>query len=122
MTDTVTSRADAPPPEAQIAQVLLGQLVPRLINLFAVLKLADHLSVGPKSADELASLTGTHAPTLARVLRTLASLGFVTHSEPERFALQPLSDIAPALVHPALGQTIAELLAGLAATERVVRV
>ena len=93
MSDTVTSRADAPPPEAQIAQILLGQLVPRLVHLFAVLKLADHLSVGPKRAEELAADTATHAPTLARVLRTLASLGFVTRDEHHRFALQPLGAV-----------------------------
>ena len=51
MSDTVTARVDAPPPEAQIAQILLGQLVPRLVYLFATLKLADHLSAGPKSAE-----------------------------------------------------------------------
>ena len=51
MSDTVTARADAPPPEAQIAQILLGQLVPRLVYLFATLKLADHLSAGPKTAE-----------------------------------------------------------------------
>jgi 2-amino-4-hydroxy-6-hydroxymethyldihydropteridine diphosphokinase len=39
-----------------------------------------------------------------------------------RFVLQPLADIAPALVHPTLGNSIAELLASLAATERVVRI
>jgi 2-amino-4-hydroxy-6-hydroxymethyldihydropteridine diphosphokinase len=39
-----------------------------------------------------------------------------------RFALQPLADIAPALVHPSLGKTIAELLASLVSTERVVRI
>ena len=93
MSDTVTARADAPPPEAQIAQILLGQLVPRLAYLFATLKLADHLSAGPKSAEELASVTGTHAPTLARVLRTLASLGFVTQDGQHRFALQPLGAV-----------------------------
>jgi 2-amino-4-hydroxy-6-hydroxymethyldihydropteridine diphosphokinase len=39
-----------------------------------------------------------------------------------RFALQPLADIAPTLVHPSLGKTIAELLASLVSTERVVRI
>ena len=93
MSDTVTARVDAPPPEAQIAQILLGQLVPRLVYLFATLKLADHLSAGPKSAEELASVTGTHAPTLGRVLRTLASLGFVTEDAQHRFVLQPLGAV-----------------------------
>jgi 2-amino-4-hydroxy-6-hydroxymethyldihydropteridine diphosphokinase len=37
-----------------------------------------------------------------------------------RFALQPLADIAPSLVHPSLGSSIAELLASLTTTERVV--
>ena len=39
-----------------------------------------------------------------------------------RFVLQPLADIAPSLVHPSLGRSIAELLASLATTERVVRI
>jgi 2-amino-4-hydroxy-6-hydroxymethyldihydropteridine diphosphokinase len=37
-----------------------------------------------------------------------------------RFALQPLADIAPSLVHPSLGKTIAQLLATLTTTEKVV--
>jgi 2-amino-4-hydroxy-6-hydroxymethyldihydropteridine diphosphokinase len=39
-----------------------------------------------------------------------------------RFVLQPLADIAPSLVHPSLGSSIAQLLASLATTERVVRI
>src|SRR5689334_5624039 len=81
---------DAPPPEAQIAGMLLSQVVPRLIHLMATLKLADHLASGSRSADELAPLTGTHAPTLHRVMRTLASLGLLMEDASHRFALQPL--------------------------------
>jgi len=39
-----------------------------------------------------------------------------------RFVLQPLADLAPDLVHPSLGRSIAELLAALTTTEKVVRV
>jgi 2-amino-4-hydroxy-6-hydroxymethyldihydropteridine diphosphokinase len=39
-----------------------------------------------------------------------------------RFVLQPLADIAPSLVHPLLGRSIAELLASLRTTEKVVRI
>jgi 2-amino-4-hydroxy-6-hydroxymethyldihydropteridine diphosphokinase len=39
-----------------------------------------------------------------------------------RFVLQPLADLAPSLVHPFLGRSIAELLVSLATTEKVVMV
>ena len=39
-----------------------------------------------------------------------------------RFVLQPLADIAATLVHPSLGRSIAELLASLTTTEKVVRI
>lgn len=39
-----------------------------------------------------------------------------------RFALQPLADIAPDLVHPTLGKRIIELLTELTSPERVVRI
>ena len=93
MPHAVAAPTVAPPPEAQIAEILLSQLVPRLVNLMAALKLADHLAEGPKTAEELAALTGTHAPTLSRILRTLASLGFVTEQAEGRFALQPLGAV-----------------------------
>jgi hypothetical protein len=84
---------DAAPPEMQVAQILLGQIVPRLCHVMATLKLADHLSAGPKSAEELATATGTHAPALVRVLRSLASVGFVTESGNHRFGLTPLGAV-----------------------------
>jgi 2-amino-4-hydroxy-6-hydroxymethyldihydropteridine diphosphokinase len=39
-----------------------------------------------------------------------------------RFVLQPLCDLAPGLVHPVLGQTVAELLKTLQSGESVVQV
>lgn len=39
-----------------------------------------------------------------------------------RFALQPLCDLAPDLVHPVLGKSIKELLAALTAPEKVVKI
>ena len=49
MSHSVAEPTVAPPPEAQIAEILLSQLVPRLVNLIATLKLADHLAEGPKN-------------------------------------------------------------------------
>jgi hypothetical protein len=93
MTPAAAARTDAPPPEAQIAEIMLSQLVPRLVWLAATLRLADHLAEGPKTAEQLASPTGTHPPALYRILRTLASVGFFSEDEQHRFVLQPLGAV-----------------------------
>ncbi len=53
---------------------------------------ADHLAKGPKSADELARPTGTHAPSLYRLMRTFANLGILTEDVTHCFALTPLGE------------------------------
>jgi len=45
------------------------------IHVAATLGIADLLEDGPRSVDELAQATGTHSPTLYRLLRALASVG-----------------------------------------------
>lgn len=81
------------PPEAQIAEMMLSQLVSRMVWLAAALKLADHLADGARTAAELAPVTGTHAPTLHRILRTMASLGLFTEDAGHRFTLRPLGAV-----------------------------
>ncbi|MGP4092201.1 methyltransferase family protein, partial [Streptomyces sp. KR55] len=73
------SPSDAQPTEpAEIAtavrQVLadsLGYLYPAALRVALRTDIADHLANGPKTADELATLTGVHAPFLHRILRFL---------------------------------------------------
>ncbi|HEV2465469.1 MAG TPA: methyltransferase [Acidobacteriaceae bacterium] len=83
----------APPPEAQVAEILVSQLAARLVHVAAVLKLPDYLSEGPRSAEELAPLTATYAPALYRVMRTLSSLGFFTEDAEHKFSLLPLGAV-----------------------------
>ena len=85
-------KADTLPPEAQIVEMVMAQFVSRLIHLAATLKLPDYLAGGPETAEQLAPLTGTHAPALYRVMRTLASLGLFTEDHAHRFALRPLGE------------------------------
>ena len=90
MSEAAAAETGAPPPEAHIAEILLSQLAPRLIHLAAALKLPDCLVEGPRTAEEIAQITATHAPALYRVMRTLASLRFFAEDAEHRFALRPL--------------------------------
>src|SRR5690242_10066058 len=48
------------------------------------------LPAGPAGVEVLAGQSGAHAPSLARLLRTLASAGVFTEPEPGVFGLTPL--------------------------------
>lgn len=63
-----------------------------MLHAIAKLKIADHLADGPKTADELAALTGVHAPSLYRLMRALAGEGLFHESDEGRFTLRPLGD------------------------------
>ncbi len=64
----------------------------QIVYVAAKLNLADHLAKGPRGAEELAGPTGTHAPSLYRLMRTLANLGILTEDAAQRFALTPLGE------------------------------
>jgi|RhiMethySRZTD1v2_1073278.scaffolds.fasta_scaffold15152_7 hypothetical protein len=100
--------SDAMPPHAQLIQMGTGSWVSAIVYAAAKLGLADHLAAGPKSAAELAGATATHAPSLHRLMRTLASLGILTERDAQRFALTPLGE---ALRTGAPGSARATLLA-----------
>ena len=90
MSEAAAAQSGAPPAEAHIAEILLSQLAPRLVHLAATLKLPDCLVEGPRTAEEIAQITATHAPALYRVMRTLAGLQFFAEDAEHRFALRPL--------------------------------
>lgn len=80
------------PAALQMLQFIMGFWMSRAVYVFAKLGLADLLQTGPKSAAELAQATETHAPSLYRVLRALATAGVVKTQTDGRFALTPLSE------------------------------
>ena len=92
MADTVRPAAEAPPPHMQLIQMAAGNWVSRIVWVAAKLDLADRIGGGAKSAAELAPETGTHAPSLHRIMRTLASLGVLTERDGGKFALTPLGE------------------------------
>jgi O-methyltransferase domain/Dimerisation domain len=80
------------PPHVQLIQMGTGYWVSAIVYAAAKLGVADLLAAGPKSAAELAGPAGVHAPSLHRLMRTLASLGILTEGEAQRFALTPLGE------------------------------
>jgi hypothetical protein len=92
MPEAAAAKVQTIPPQAQMMQMAMAYWVPRMLHLAAQLNLADHLAEGPRTAEELAGPTGTHAPSLYRVMRTLASVGLFTEDAARRFSLTPLGE------------------------------
>jgi hypothetical protein len=80
------------PPHVQLIQMGRAFVVSRTVYTAAELGLADKLASGPKSATELAGPMHVHAPSLHRLMRTLASLGILTERPEQRFALTNLGE------------------------------
>jgi ubiquinone/menaquinone biosynthesis C-methylase UbiE len=81
----------AMPPQLAVLQMASGYWVSQSIYVAAKLGIADLLKDSPKSCDELATATGTNAPSLYRLLRGLASLGVFAETQPNHFTLTPLA-------------------------------
>ena len=82
-----TKQADA---AGAMMRLLEGAAVARLIYTAAELGLADHLGDTERDAASLADATGTHAPSLARLLRALTAVGVVRETADRHYTLTPL--------------------------------
>ncbi len=90
MTDPRPAPEPDPPPPAQLMLLATGYFTARAIYVAATLGIADLLDGRARDADDLARETGTHAPTLYRLLRALAAAGVLEHAGEDRFALTPV--------------------------------
>lgn len=79
------------PPEL-MNRMLTGYWSTQCLYVAAKLGIADLLITGPRTAEELAVVTSTHAPSLYRLLRGLASLGVFAEVEGKKFTLTPLAE------------------------------
>ncbi len=81
------------PHEAILPQMILGGLMQKSIWVAAKLGIADLLAEKPLTAEELAAATGTHAPSLYRVLRFLAMAGVFAENSDGKFELTPIAEL-----------------------------
>jgi hypothetical protein len=79
-----------PPPQQVLMNLIFGRTITQMVGAVAELSIADHLKDGPRSADELARATGTHAPSLYRVMRAMAMVGLFEEHDDHRFSLTPV--------------------------------
>ncbi|MEU8438382.1 methyltransferase [Streptomyces sp. NPDC029216] len=80
------SASSAPP---VLHDVMFGHVRSAALRAVAVHRIPDHLADGPRTAEELAALSGTDAAVLRRVLRLLAGRGLFHEDEQGRFRLEP---------------------------------
>jgi len=80
------------PPHIRLIQMGVAIWQARAVYAAAELGLADLLADGPRAVDDIARTTGTHAKSLSRLLRALASCGLVEERAPGRFATTTLGD------------------------------
>jgi O-methyltransferase/methyltransferase family protein len=85
-----TSATPQIPGHAQVIQMATAYWVSRAVYVAAQLGIADLLKDEPQDAEALAAATGTYAPALRRVLRSLASVGLFRTDAQGRFSLTPL--------------------------------
>lgn len=79
-------------PESQLMKFIVGKWISKPIYAAAELRIADLLTECPKSIEELARESQSHAPSLYRMMRALASVGIFTEIEPKIFALTPMAE------------------------------
>jgi len=75
-----------------LLRMIWGTHISRSVYVAAELGIADLLADGPVSAGELAQRTGTHAPSLYRVLRLLGALGVFDEDDAGKFGLTIIGD------------------------------
>jgi len=81
-----------PSPQETMNGLLTGYWNTQAVYVAAKLGIADLLVRGSRSVEDLAQATKTHAPSLYRLLRGLASLGIFADDGTGKFQLTPLAE------------------------------
>src|SRR5579859_232255 len=73
-----------------LQHLMMTYQITQAIYTATQLGVAELLADGPKSAKDLAQATGTHGPSLSRLLRALVAYGVFDEGAPDQFALTSL--------------------------------
>ncbi len=89
----INQESASPPPLEKILQLISNQWIARSLYVVAKLEIADLIAEGHHSVFQLAEKTQTHANSLYRVIRALASIGYFTEVSSKEFELTPLGEL-----------------------------
>lgn len=81
------------PPPAQLMNFIVSKWISKPIYAAAELGIADLLANGPMTIEALAQSSRSHAPSLYRMMRALASVGIFVETEDKRFGMTPMADL-----------------------------
>lgn len=87
------STPSAPPPEAIALQLFFGKMISMAASVVCKLRIPDRLAAGPLGIEELARQTGSHAPSLYRIMRALESVGVFTTTADGLYQLNAVSQL-----------------------------
>jgi hypothetical protein len=92
MLETMSNPSQELSPPAVLMQLLSGSMVAQAVSTAAELNIADHMTGGAKTAEEIARSVPVHAPSLHRLMRALAMVGVFVEHDGERFTLTPVGE------------------------------
>lgn len=87
---TTTSHRDQFADQARLLELIWGYMTSDLVDVATRLRIPDHIGTREVGSGELAEETGTHAPSLLRLLRALAALGLLEEPRADTFRLTPM--------------------------------
>ena len=100
--ERMTTQTPAPPAHVGMLQLLNGAHVAGAVSCLAQLGIPDLVEAGPKSAEELASLTGTNPQALYRLMRATACVGVLAEQSDGTFSETPMSAVLRSNANPSL--------------------
>jgi hypothetical protein len=114
MTARETTPSQTITPSDDLRRLVFGYRVSQALYAVAELGIADLLAGGPRSAEDLATASGAHTPSLSRVLRYLASEGVFTQPRDGWFALTSMAELlrrdAPGSLRPTILLQVGQML------------
>jgi hypothetical protein len=99
------------PPPLQLIDMASTFMITRALSVAAEFGVFDLVADGPRPVEDLAAATGTQAPFLRRLLRSLAAGGVLTETEPGSFASTELGACL-ASDHPVSMRSMFRMLGG----------